>query len=224
MASPAALARSFEAAPAVRANPPYAAARRHTVLLLAAILALVLGSLQQAGAQTPDEAASRQAGDPAVGKDLFEGTTSFENGGPSCLACHSIGGIGNLGGGTLGPDLTGAYDKFGEAGLGSILASTPLPTMRPIYEDRPLTEQEQADLAAFHKQAAAGGRPAETVGQLALLAVAGAALLLVLTRILWRRRLTEVRRPMLARSHARIKGSRRATRERRSTKPKADGR
>ncbi len=179
-----------------------------------------------AGEEPPPAAAaeSLQPGDPSIGKGLFEGTIRFENRGPPCLACHSIAGIGALGGGALGPDLTGAYAKFGEGGIASILATTPFATMEPIFGDRPLTEQEQAHLALFLSQAAVSERTAATVGQLALLGVAGAAFLLLLMRFIWRRRLTEVRRPMVARSNARIERSRLAKRELEKTASKVEGR
>ncbi|MDK1019676.1 MAG: c-type cytochrome [Actinomycetota bacterium] len=180
-----------------------------TSLVLTAIAAVVvLGSFQQTQAQTAEP-----VGDSSSGKDLFDGTIRFENGAPSCFACHSVAGIGALGGGLLGPDLTGAYAKFGEAGLTSILATTPFPTMRPIFSGRTLTEQEQAHLVAFLEQAAVSERPAAMVGLLALLGTVGAAFLLLSMRYVGRRRLTEVRRPMVARSHARIERSRVAKRE-----------
>jgi len=165
-----------------------------------------------------------QPGDPSVGKSLFEGTNRFDNGGPPCLACHSIAGIGALGGGALGPDLTGAYDKFGEDGIASILATTPFQTMSPIFGDRPLTEQEQIHLAEFLKLAPVSGRTAASVGQLALLAAGGAALLLLVTRIIWRRRLKEVRRPMVARSRERIEHSKHARNEQRNAASTMEGR
>ena len=165
-----------------------------------------------------------QPGEPSIGKGLFEGTIRFENRGPPCLACHSIAGIGALGGGALGPDLTGAYGKFGEEGIASILATTPFATMQPIFGDRPLTEQDQAHLAAFLSQAAVSERTAASVGQLALLGAAGAVLLLALMRFIWRGRLIGVRRPMVARSRARIERSRPAKREPQTTTPKVEGR
>ncbi|MEE9228210.1 MAG: c-type cytochrome [Acidimicrobiia bacterium] len=190
-------------------------------------VASLVAYLDTAAGEGPTAAAvaeSSQVGDPSMGKRLFEGTIRFENGGPPCLACHSIAGIGAFGGGTLGPDLTGAYGKFGEGGIAAIVATTPFPTMKPIFDGRPLTEQEQAQVAAFLKQAAVSERTAATVGQLALLAAAGAALLLLLMRFIWRRRLTEVRRPMVARSHVRIERSRLAKRELQNTTSKAEGR
>ena len=52
------------------------------------------------------EAAPAPAGNADTGKDLFTGVQRFANGGPPCMACHSTGGIGALGGGQLGPDFT----------------------------------------------------------------------------------------------------------------------
>ncbi len=147
------------------------------------------------------------SGNADVGKSLFAGTSRLENGGPSCRACHSIAGIGALGGGALGPDLTQAFSKYGRGGIASLLATIPLPTMNPIFGERPLTQDEQADLAAFLEQAGVSGRSTEALGQLVLLAVVGAALLLLLARVLLRGRLTEVRRPVVAgsRTGSRIK-------------------
>ncbi|MDP2661500.1 MAG: cytochrome c, partial [Dehalococcoidia bacterium] len=59
-------------------------------------------------------------GNPATGEALFVGATPLHNGGPPCMACHSIAGIGALGGGALGPDLTQTFDKYGNAGMASV--------------------------------------------------------------------------------------------------------
>jgi mono/diheme cytochrome c family protein len=144
-------------------------------------------------------------GDAAIGKRMFEGVVRFENGGPPCLACHSVAGIGAFGG-TLGPDLTQASDKYGAGNLASLLSNPPFPTMNPIFVEgeRLLTEQELAHLAAFLEQASVSGRSTDALAQLVLLGGFGAALLLLLTRLVWRDRLTEVRRPMVVRSRARI--------------------
>jgi mono/diheme cytochrome c family protein len=139
------------------------------------------------------------AGDPMVGKDLFTGVLRFQNGGPPCMACHSIAGIGALGGGSLGPDLTPAFNKYGEVGLASFLGTMPLPVMNAVWSSQPLTPQEQADLWVFLQQAAVAERSAQAVGQLAVLAVIGAAALIVLAHFLWRRRLRGVRRLLVGR-------------------------
>ena len=64
-------------------------------------------------------AESAPAAEPAVqgnadtGKELFTGVARFQNGGPPCMACHSTGGLGALGGGALGPDLTTVATRMG---------------------------------------------------------------------------------------------------------------
>lgn len=136
--------------------------------------------------------------DSATGKSLFTGVIPFQNSGSPCIACHSIAGMTGLGGGTLGPDLTNAYSKYGEAGTASILASLSFPTMSPIYAKRPLTPEEQSNLKAFLQSAAIAKQPTQTLAKLVILAVLGAALLLVIFQVLWRRRLKEVRRPFVS--------------------------
>ncbi len=159
---------------------------------------------QAAGApkQKPAEAAppSLPPGDPARGKNLFTGATQFAKGGAPCLSCHTIAGIGALGGGALGPDLTRAYTKYGGgAGISSILATLPFPTMRPIFGGHPLTAAEQADLGAFLKQASGAERPGSAVWRLLLLGAGGAAALLALALVAWPRRALAVRRLLVGR-------------------------
>ncbi len=165
----------------------------------AGALVAYLGA-QAGAAPAPQPAQAAPApGDPVAGKDLFTGAVRLVSGGPPCMACHSVAGIGALGGGALGPDLTPAYAKFGADGIASALATIPFPTMSPIFTSRPLTAREQADLAAFLQQTAVTGRPPRAVGTLAALAGAGAALLLALGNLVWRRRLTGVRRALVNR-------------------------
>ena len=157
---------------------------------------------QTAGAATnpPPATAALPAGDPAAGRELFTGSVRFANGGPPCMGCHSIAGIGALGGGALGPDLTPAFNKYGEAGLANFLATLPLPTMNAVWSRQPLLPQEQADLRAFLQQGSVSGRSVEALGQLAALAVGGAALLIAAAHLRWRNRLPGVRRPMVERA------------------------
>jgi len=149
------------------------------------------------GAGAGPAPAALPAGDTARGKELFTGAARFQNGGPPCMACHSIAGIGALGGGALGPDLTTSHQKFGEAGMDSILQSFPFPTMNPVWKDHPVTPDERAQLLAFLKSAGVAQRPSGSALQLAALALVGAAVLVVLAQLFWRRRLAAVRRPMV---------------------------
>lgn len=167
----------------------------------AAQAAALVAFLEGGSKTTAAPAAALPAGDPTAGKALFVGERRFENGGPPCMGCHSIAGIGALGGGALGPDLTPSYNKYGgAAGLASFLEGVPTPTMKAVWESHPLTPAERADLRAFLEQASISGRPIEAVGKLAALAVGGAVLLLVIAQIHWRKRLVAVRQPLLARA------------------------
>ncbi|MBI4320126.1 MAG: c-type cytochrome [Chloroflexi bacterium] len=153
----------------------------------------------QAPAKAPAQAPVQTSavGDPGIGKQLFSGGVVLQNGGSPCIACHSVAGIGALGGGVLGPDLTGSYSKYGDAGMSTVLASLPFPTMQPIFGSRPLTPVEQANLKAFFQQATAAERPAEALGLLAIIAVVGAGAFFVLIHFLWRGRLAAVRQPLV---------------------------
>lgn len=84
------------------------------------------------------------------GEDLFLGSDRFENGGTACVACHTAGGRGNLGGQSMGPDLTTVLDNFGgEQGLIGALGAPAFPVMAELFVDKPLTESERVNLAAF---------------------------------------------------------------------------
>ncbi|MBL1172805.1 MAG: c-type cytochrome [Chloroflexi bacterium] len=144
-------------------------------------------------------------GDVTRGKAFFVGDKRFENGGPQCMSCHSIAGIGSLGGGNLGPDLTAnGYTKYGD-GLASFLSSPPTVTMNAIWKNTPLTPQEQADLFAFMKNASVSQREPGALLQIALLAIVGAAALIALAQFYWGKRLKGMRRPMLERTFAAAK-------------------
>lgn len=160
------------------------------------------------GAEAPERVASTApasppaapapAGDSFAGKEYFTGLRPFENGGPACMACHTAGGIGGLGGGAVGPDLTQAVDRYGgEKGLASVLASIPFPTMSPIFSGRPLTPEEQADLVAFLTEARQASRPPGSVLMLGSLGVAGLLVLLAIFHLTWRRRLRGIRRTLV---------------------------
>lgn len=144
-------------------------------------------------------AAPLPAGDGDRGRDLFLGTMRFEDGGPSCMGCHSVAGIGALGGGQLGPDLTTVATRYGGApGLAAFLTGMPTPTMNAVWSARPPSATERADLVAFLTQAPVSERPVGMIWRLGLLALLGLVLLLALAGWLWRGRLRGVRMPMVA--------------------------
>lgn len=141
-------------------------------------------------------------GDSANGREYFVGGLRFKNGGPPCMSCHSISGIGALGGGTLGPDLTNAYQKYGgDAGLASFLTNVPTPTMSAVWSREPLQPQEIADLTAFVKEGAVSERPLSAIVKLAIIAAIVLVLLVIIASIYWRNRLLGVRKPLVQRAN-----------------------
>ena len=98
-----------------------------------------------------DESSETVEGDSNIGKDLVMGVKPFENGGPPCIGCHRVMGIGASGGGPWGPDLTIAHQKFKEYGLETILETIPFPTMGPLFHPRRITDEERGHIVAFLK-------------------------------------------------------------------------
>jgi mono/diheme cytochrome c family protein len=140
--------------------------------------------------------------DVTAGRELFMGTADFAAGGPACVSCHTLAGIGGLGGGKLGPDLTGAYSRLeGRKALGAWLAAPPSPVMQPLFIGHELNEDEILALVAYLKAAAEQGeREADSASlTFILLGIGVCAGLLVVFDLAWRNRFRAVRRPLVAR-------------------------
>ena len=142
------------------------------------------------------QAATAGGGDPASGHRVFTGELALANGGLSCIGCHTVSGIGSLGGGALGPDLTHAAQRYPGAGLAAVLRNVPFPTMVGPFANRPLTPQEEADLVAFLVQADQGQAsvPPFSAGAITLntwwvlgIGLAGTAALTLLLAVFWPR-------------------------------------
>jgi hypothetical protein len=136
----------------------------------------------------------------AGGRDMFLGSTRLANGGPACISCHTMKGIGGLGGGRLGPDLTRAFERLqGRKGLAAWLLAPPSPTMQPIFKLKPLRNEEVLPLLAVLEDAAKRGGEEATAAQLNffLLGLGGAVLGLVGFDAIWRGRFRAVRRPLV---------------------------
>jgi len=89
-----------------------------------------------------------------TGYELFNGKRRFQNGGASCTSCHNVtyNTIGK--GGTLAKDLSKAYIRLGGfAGIKGIIASPPFPSMMKTYKNSPVTDEENAYLQLFLKDA-----------------------------------------------------------------------
>jgi len=64
------------------------------------------------GAQGQGQPAAPVAGNASTGRELFTGTKGFQNGGVQCISCHSVSGVGELGGdlsGDVDPAVVGAF-------------------------------------------------------------------------------------------------------------------
>lgn len=155
----------------------------------------------------PQDAQAALVGRPQNGRALFIGTQGLAGGGPACIACHDTADLGLPGGGILGPDLTQVVQRYGgEAGLRGALGTIAFPSMVPLYQNRPLSPQEQADLAAYFAQTQAQAAPNRTLRSLAVYLLAFAALdVLVVGLFLWQRRLPHHRRLPLVRRFGTLK-------------------
>lgn len=149
----------------------------------------------EAAEPSPDETALPK-GDASLGQRLFTGSLPFQRGGPSCMSCHSIAGNGALGGGTLGPDLTKVHNRYGDVGLVAVLQSLPFPTMQGVFGNKPLSDEEVANLYAyFLRTDEIAPQPVSFNFVWAGLAMFG--VLSLLGHWIWRKRLDGVRKPLL---------------------------
>lgn len=138
--------------------------------------------------------------DIQAGRALFTGRRLLKNGGPACIACHTVSGLGGLGGGRLGPNLTRSYAGLGgRQGLVAWLSSPPSPTMNPIFQEHPLEKDEVVSIMAFLKDETEQDEPEDSTAlvNFLLFGIAGAVLLLAIFDRLWNRRFSGVRRAMV---------------------------
>ncbi len=142
------------------------------------------------------------AADARRGKKYFSGEIAFKNSGPPCMACHSVAGLQFWGGGSLGPDLTDVYARLGY-GIVSVLVAVPFPTMKPIFDGHPLSEDEARDLAAYLK-----GISSHRAESYSPRIIAGSffafVILMVIILFLWRNRLKSVRKTMVEKAQREV--------------------
>ena len=168
-----------------------------------AILDLIIAESQMeasqfAGLDIGDEPFTEA--DIQLGRAIFRGDVRLENGGPTCLSCHTVEGIGGLGGGRLGPDLSRVFERLqGRKNLASWLLAPATETMQPVYVKASLTNEEILPLVAFLEDEARTGKEDTTTAQVIflILGLAGAVLGFVFADSIWRGRLRGVRRPLV---------------------------
>lgn len=143
--------------------------------------------------------------DVALGTKLFLGEQRLQNGGPACVSCHTLGTIGGLGGGRLGPDLTNVFDRLGgRQGLGAWLTNPPTPTMQAVFTGHALKPNEILPLMAVFDEANRGSQAAGTSSIVKFFGLGFLGMLvgLALLQYAWRGRIRSVRRPII-RAHVR---------------------
>ncbi len=167
------------------------------ILLFSAAVAQAAPALPQTTSpETGQQTSPLPQGSATRGRELFQGTLRFQNRGSACGSCHRSAGIAFPNGGTLGPDLTGIYQRMGPDAMAVILQTLYFPTMNPIFANRPLTPQEQSDLTAFFQQSGTAPAPAATA-KIGGIAVMGLIVLLAFTGAIWRDRLRHVRKSLV---------------------------
>lgn len=140
------------------------------------------------------------AADVVRGREIFLGRARLASGGPPCISCHTVGGIGGLGGGRLGPDLTKVFERYTDRKiLASWLSAPATPTMGSLFANRGLAPEEILPLVAYFQETARTREEDSSPHAVVflLLALFGAGGSLGLFARLWRNRFRAVRRPLV---------------------------
>jgi mono/diheme cytochrome c family protein len=141
--------------------------------------------------------------DVAAGRGLFTGQQRLLTGGPACLSCHTVKGLGGLSGGRLGPDLSRAFERLGgRQSMGAWLMAPPTPTMQPLFRAHPLDPTEILPLIAFLEDATKQGGEDQSVSILNFffLGLGGTVVVLAAFDAIWKKRFRGVRAALVERN------------------------
>ncbi len=155
---------------------------------------------QFAGSQISDRPFTAQ--DVVVGREIFSGGRRLAGGGPACISCHTVRGLGGLGGGRLGPDLTLVYERLqGRKGLSAWLMNPASPTMAPVFRTTQIQPEEILPLVAFFEDSAKRGGQDDSSALLNFFLVSAGIMVVGLVSLdaIWKRRIHGVRRQLLQR-------------------------
>jgi mono/diheme cytochrome c family protein len=134
------------------------------------------------------------------GHSIFTGMIRLKNGGPACLSCHTVNGLGGLGGGQLGPDLTTVFERYGgRKTLGTWLSAPATPTMGATFSGASLDPDEVLAMTAFFQSTLQRAPEDGSTARLnfLLIGLGGAVLGLALFDAAWHKRFRMVRRLMV---------------------------
>lgn len=109
------------------------------------------------------DAASAAPADIEKGRQYFYGEAQLRYGAQACTTCHSIQG-GRMRGGSLGPDLTGAYFRYQDKALTYFLRQPCFQGEAGGSADIYLTPRESFDIKSFLRNVALQNRALVSVG------------------------------------------------------------
>ncbi len=116
----------------------------------------ILDWLAAAGPEQRDaderDAETATAADVARGRGLFDGTSALASDGVACASCHSVREGKSRHGGTLGPDLTGTFQKYRDRALTTYLKRPCTPREPELGNARYLTPEEAFALKGYLRQ------------------------------------------------------------------------
>lgn len=138
--------------------------------------------------------------DVTLGRQMFLGTKRLTAGGPACISCHTMKGLGGLSGGRLGPDLTLVYERLqGRKGLSAWLMNPGSPTMAPVFRNTQLQPEEVLPLVAFFEDAAKKGGQDDSTALLNFFLISMGVMVVGLVSLdaIWKKRIRGVRRQLV---------------------------
>lgn len=141
------------------------------------------------------------------GRQIFMGAISMKNGGAACISCHSVNGIGGLGGGMLAPDLTTVFERYeGRKTLATWLSAPATPTMQSVFKKQPLDPEEVLSLTAYFQNTLQRAPEDASTARLnfVLIGLGGTLLMLAFFDVVWNKRFRAVRRPLVEKRRSEI--------------------
>ena len=140
------------------------------------------------------------AADVQKGHELFLGLAPLKNGGPSCISCHSVNGVGGFGGGTLAPELTTVFERYqGRKTLSTWLSAPATPTMLSVFKKQPMDPEEVLAMTAYFQTTLSRAPEDGSTARLnfILIGFVGAAVVLGSFDVFWNKRFRGVRRRLV---------------------------
>jgi mono/diheme cytochrome c family protein len=183
----------------VMPNVPGMSLDRAQAILDLIVAESALEKSQFAGVQISERPFTRK--DVQRGREIFLGMRRLTEGGPACVSCHSVKGIGVLAGGGLAPELSAVYERLsGRKGLATWLSAPATTTMQSVYENQPMdATADILPLLAYFADLAQDPPESSQASTLIfiLLGLAGAAATLMIFDVLWKGRFRGVRKALV---------------------------